>query len=286
MKWKLVVKIAVSVLLFLFFLTWVDVFTAFQTVSVTWGWFFLGLIVLLLSQFLKAVRFGMLSNKAGIVRPYFTHFLIHNVVTSFGLVTPGKLGEGGKLFYYKDADKKALGVCYILEKFSDSVVFVVFSLFLLAALNLKFLIFVLLGVLSILVLGIFFLKPLITRFFPQFDVHLLRIFSISNFLMLGGQALLIWLAVFFTQYLFAFAVGLEAPFFLFCQIMAASSLLGILSGLPGGGGSRELNLTFLFTTLLASDKGIVGAFAIVNLFGQYTVLGILAFASHLMLKRR
>src|SRR3989344_4679667 len=214
MKWKLVVKIAVSVLLFLFFLTWVDVFSAFQAVSVTWGWFFLGLIVLLLSQFLKAVRFGMLSNKAGIVRPYFTHFLIHNIVTSFGLVTPGKLGEGGKLFYYKDADKRALGVCYVLEKLSDSVVFVLFSLFLLTALNFEFLIFVILGLLIIFIFGIVFLNPLITTFFPQFDIRILRIFSIGNFLILGGQALLIWLVVFFMQYLFAFAVGLEVPFFL------------------------------------------------------------------------
>ena len=279
-------KVLVALLLFMFFLTWVDVFTAFQTVSVSWSWFFFGLILLIASQFLKAVRFGMLSNKAGIVRPYFTHFLIHNIVTSFGLVTPGKLGEGGKLFYYKDADKRALGVCYVLEKLSDSVVFVLFSLFLLTALNFEFLIFVILGLLIIFIFGIVFLNPLITTFFPQFDIRILRIFSIGNFLILGGQALLIWLVVFFMQYLFAFAVGLEVPFFLFAQIMAASSLLGILSGLPGGVGSRELTLTFLFTTLLAADKVTIGAFAVANLFGQYTVLGVLAFASHLMLKRR
>ena len=286
MKWNIVAKVLVALLLFMFFLTWVDVFTAFQTVSVSWSWFFFGLILLIASQFLKAVRFGMLSNKAGIVRPYFTHFLIHNIVTSFGLVTPGKLGEGGKLFYYKDADKRALGVCYVLEKLSDSVVFVLFSLFLLTALNFEFLIFVILGLLIIFIFGIVFLNPLITTFFPQFDIRILRIFSIGNFLNLGGQALLIWLVVFFMQYLFAFAVGLEVPFFLFAQIMAASSLLGILSGLPGGVGSRELTLTFLFTTLLAADKVTIGAFAVANLFGQYTVLGVLAFASHLMLKRR
>lgn len=104
--------------------------------------------------------------------------------------------------------------------------------------------------------------PLVNRFAP----HLSDFHGASNEL-LGTKPLLIGTVISFLSwglectgvYLCAVGLGVDKPFLLIVFVFAVSSLLGVVSMLPGGIGAVEAGLYGQFVTVANLSTGIAGA---------------------------
>ena len=108
--------------------------------------------------------------------------------------------------------------------------------------------------------------PLVNRFAP----HLRDFHGASNEL-LGTAPLLVGTAISFVSwglectgvYLCAVGLGVDKPFLLIVFVFAVSSLLGVLSMLPGGIGAVEAGLYGQFVTVANLSTGVAGALTLI-----------------------
>jgi uncharacterized protein (TIRG00374 family) len=108
--------------------------------------------------------------------------------------------------------------------------------------------------------------PLVNRLAP----HLSDFHGASNEL-LGARPLLVGTAISFCSwglecagvYLCAVGLGVEGPFLLIVFVFALSSLLGVLSMLPGGIGAVEAGLYGQFVAVANLSTGLAGALTLV-----------------------
>jgi uncharacterized protein (TIRG00374 family) len=108
--------------------------------------------------------------------------------------------------------------------------------------------------------------PLVNRLAPH-----LRVFYGASNELLGTRPLLVGTAFSFCSwgvecagvYLCAVGLGVEAPFLLIVFVFALSSLLGVLSMLPGGIGAVEAGLYGQFVAVANLSTGLAGALTLV-----------------------
>lgn len=108
--------------------------------------------------------------------------------------------------------------------------------------------------------------PLVNRFAPH-----LRDFNGASNELLGTAPLLVGTAISFVSwglectgvYLCAVGLGVDKPFLLIVFVFAVSSLLGVLSMLPGGIGAVEASLYGQFVTVANLSTGVAGALTLI-----------------------
>ena len=219
-------------------------------------------------------------------------------------ISPGKLGEVMKSVFVRQASGAPIArtaPAVVAERATDGTGMVLWGFIGAFALNLSpFWIFVFLGVailgiavlrsrrLSLLAERVLLKLPLLDRLAP----HLHAFHGASNEL-LGARPLAIGTAISFLSWgleclgVYLCAVGLEANtgFLMVVFVFAVSSLLGVLSMIPGGIGAVEAGLALQFSRLAGMSSGLAGALTLVIRLATLwwaTLIGILG----LLLVRR
>ena len=227
----------------------------------------------------RAVRWSVLLKAIGISVPFKKLYLMNSVALGIGIYTPASLGEAVKLQLLKDSDgvkRRTTLQLFMLEKFLDFlsvIMFALFSGFLLNYISLK--IFGIVGALSI-VSFILFKSVLMNK---------LQVLRKINYASLGFAFLLTvisWLIIIYNWILLSNIIQLNSGFIEMMLVNSLSTLVILISLVPGGLGFLELSNTYLISTVLAVDLSIGTLFALfARLYTLYVlVIGLL----HLLFK--
>lgn len=219
-------------------------------------------------------------------------------------ISPGKLGEVLKSVFVRQASGAAIArtaPAVVAERATDGTGMVAWGFLGAFALSLSpvwmfvFLAVAAFGIavlrsrrLSLLVERLLLKLPLLDRLAP----HLHAFQGASNEL-LGARPLVVgtvisflsWGLECFGVYLCAVGLGANEKFLLVVFVFAVSSLIGVLSMIPGGIGAVEAGLVFQFGKLAEMSSGLAGALTLVIRLATLwwaTLLGIIG----LMLVRR
>ncbi|CAN5863339.1 lysylphosphatidylglycerol synthase transmembrane domain-containing protein [soil metagenome] len=197
-------------------------------------------------------------------------------------ISPGKLGEVLKSVFLRQVSGAPIArtaPTVLAERVTDGTGMILWGL--LGALAFSFGPGLLLGFLAFTVLGIAVLRskqlsllaerilikiPVLNRFAP-----FLGDFHGASSELLGIRALVVGTAVSFVSwgfeilavYLCVVGLGAEVPFLLVVFIFAVSSIVGVMSMLPGGIGPAEAGLAGQFIALAGLSAGTAGAVTLV-----------------------
>ena len=212
-------------------------------------------------------------------------------------ISPGKLGEVLKSVFVRQASGAPIArtaPAVVAERATDGTGMVLWGFIGAFALGLSpFWVFVFLGVavfgiavlrsktLSLLAERVLLRLPLLNRLAP----HLRSFHGASNEL-LGARPLVVGTVISFLSwgleclgvYLCAVGLGADAGFLMVTFVFAVSSLLGVLSMIPGGIGAVEAGLALQFVELAKMSTGLAGALTFVIRLATLwwaTLLGIL-----------
>jgi uncharacterized protein (TIRG00374 family) len=219
-------------------------------------------------------------------------------------ISPGKLGEVLKSVFVRQASGAPIArtaPAVVAERATDGTGMVLWGFIGAFALNLPP--WTMLAFLGVAVFGIAVLRSktlsllaervlLKLPFLDRLAPHLRSFHGASNEL-LGARPLLIGTTISFLSwgleclgvYLCAVGLGADAGFLMVTFVFAVSSLLGVLSMIPGGIGAVEAGLALQFVRLAEMSTGLAGALTFVIRLATLwwaTLLGILG----LLLVRR
>jgi uncharacterized protein (TIRG00374 family) len=218
-------------------------------------------------------------------------------------ISPGKLGEVVKSVFVRQASGAAISrtaPAVIAERATDGTGMVAwgflgaFALGLPLATMLVFLAVAALGIavlrskrLSLLAERALLRLPLLDRFAPH-----LHDFHASSNELLGTRPLVVGTAISFLAwgleclgvYLCAVALGAEMPFLLVVFVFAVSSLVGVLSMLPGGIGAVEAGLAGQFVAVAGLPFGLAVALTFVIRLATLWFAAILGVAGLLVVR--
>jgi uncharacterized protein (TIRG00374 family) len=197
-------------------------------------------------------------------------------------ISPGKLGEVLKSVFVRNVTGAPIArtaPAVVAERATDGTGMVLWGFLGAFALDLPpwtMVIFLVLAVFGIAVLRskrlslaaerILSKLPLVNRLAPH-----LRVFHGASNELLGTRPLLVGTAISFFSwglectgvYLCAVGLGVDRPFLLIVFVFALSSLLGVLSMLPGGIGAVEAGLYGQFVAIANLSTGVAGALTLV-----------------------
>lgn len=262
-------------------------------------WIIAGAGCVVMVQVVKAWRFRELGLVMDRPIPFYRCLLAHLIVPILGFITPGKLGEGAKIFYL-NASKRELGYLFIVERIQDLIM-----LLMVAGMGFAFSDFYFISylVLASVVLGgiIVFLKldwflNFFTRkflkkeyFSENWFMDRTRQLMKPRFFLATTLTVLVWFVTFGSSFCFARAVGISLAYPKIALVFSWAVIMGLLSSLPGGVGVREGGITVLMDTIYAIPRATGAALAAVNLAVHYVVLTITAivgYAAFSLLKRK
>lgn len=293
-KYYLRFLIALAVLVI--FLKWVNI-KDYSLIHKSLGYpvFWYACFLLFFVQIIKTLRFHVLISEYGVRVPILKNVLIHCTVPILGLLTPSKLGEGAKLLMIGEKKEKA-GFCFILEKLADLAI-----LFVLGLIGVfRYTIFVnsiyltipliILGIVGLVyfdrIYNLLFQRLLKHRLEKNWFLTNLKLFIKPKHISLVVLSILVWVCNIYAAYKFARIAGFEISFFDFAPIFASSIIVGLVSGLPGGIGSRETAVGLLFYQIFNIELEQGGIFSLLNLFGNYFTFVVIGLLSYLIYKRK
>jgi len=197
-------------------------------------------------------------------------------------ISPGKLGEVLKSVFVRQSSGAPIArtaPAVVAERATDGTGMVAWGF--LGAFSLGLSPWTMVGFLAVAMIGIAVLRseclsllaervlsrlPLLDRLAPH-----LRAFHGASNKLLGTGPLVVGTLISFLSwgleclgvYLCAVGLGVDQPFLLVVFVFAVSSLLGVLSMLPGGIGAVEAGLAVQFVTLAGLSSGTAGALTFV-----------------------
>ncbi len=292
---KHIVKLIVAVIVLLIFFRWINVWDSFEIMKeVTWSYLLLAFIVYALSQVVRAWRFYVISvslrKRINIGRNILAHFIAPVV----GRLTPGRIGEAVKILLI-GSDKKTLGFCFIFEKIMDLLVLlvIVFAFIINIQQMVKVYLIVIVIFIGIIIVAFNFdrILNLGLKIISKgkvlekgwFRKNLSKIRAVA-YIRLFLLTVVIWVMNFLTAYLIVFSIGESINFILISLILAASILMAVVSGIPGGFGVREFSLAFLLGSFAGFTESAAGAYAILFTLLILTTESIMAGISYPLMK--
>lgn len=285
---KLVFGLAVLII----FLQWVNIFDAVKYLyQVNLPLFLLALLMIVVIQLFRSARFYGLSRSLGIMLKFWNNVLVHFVASVLGAVTPARLGEGGKVLFFRE-DKKKLSFCFLLEKLGDFTTLIILALFGLFAFQQYVNSFLIVAV--VFVLGVLFLfriekiLNLVSRrrvFEDKWFRNLFRESRKRGFHAFLITTFFVWLFTVLAHYVFALSLGITIPIILLAQVIGISMTVGYASGSPGGLGVKEFLLTVILSQNLGISVGLIGVYALLVTFGGYLVPIVIGTPSYLWLRK-
>ena len=264
-------------------LAWFDIFNSLYLLSdIQIEFFVIACLIVVCVHLLKTLRFYALAQELDVPNTFWQMILAHMIAPIVGRVTPGKLGELSKVALLK-GDKKILSFVFILEKLADMItlcIVAVFGIYAFGNYMQAWLGMVVIIIAALIVLwkfekflNFFFGKNLLAD--QWFKENLMKVGYMQWLLYLAYSTLIRFL-ILSVPWIVAKALGIGVPMWLMFMIFAVSSLIGNLSGLPGGIGTREASFGFLLITYAFIAKEPAGIIVLLSLLADVLVEGILA----------
>ncbi|HWP93824.1 MAG TPA: lysylphosphatidylglycerol synthase transmembrane domain-containing protein [Thermodesulfobacteriota bacterium] len=280
-------RLLLGLIVFLVFLKWINILDAVKYLSgLNLVSFSLGCLMMALSHVIRAIRFHYLAGELSVLIEFRKNVLVHFIVSILGMITPGKLGEGGKVYLFQN-NKKELTFCFILEKLADLSVLIVFaglgSLLFKDYIKDTVVFFVILLVVFVSLFKIDKILNLVLRrnIFEDkwFQTNLKRV-SYNGFISLTLTTLVTWSLTVFAFYLYAASAGVYLTPLFVMQLIGISTSAGIISGSPGGIGVKEFIITHLLSSYVGIGNSRAGIIALINTFGTYLTFSVIALCSY------
>jgi uncharacterized membrane protein YbhN (UPF0104 family) len=284
-------KYVVTIVIFVAFLRWIDFvqhvdkLTDIDGLDVS-----VACVLMLLGISVRGLRFYYIAARVGKPISLSRSIAACYVANLLALVTPGRVGELGKVSYFEN--KKTLGLLAIFEKLLDTALLALGAytgLYLLDSFVNAYLIFVV-GLIAA-VVGLLFIDRIINLVLRKKHLESGYTLSLSKEIGWPGWAgvlslsVLLWMIGIFVQYFLLKSLGLDFDILFLVQVSSLSVLAGVLSDLPTGLGVSQASFTALSLIQYPAAKVEVGLFNILLLLCVYTI-GILAgIISSLYLKR-
>lgn len=231
--------------------------------------FIIFFIILAAEVYLKAFRFKLLTSSMCNL-PVRGIFSIIFETLVFTVYTPGRFGEVTKLQLLKDrygiSRRKTLGVLAV-ERFFDFAVIVLFSLnsllLLSGSLSVVNISIVAITALLLAAVGLKLAKKfnILQEYLEPLIQTIRGIFTSKNLVFAFGITPVIWILEALIPYMILYKLNYNVSFFMLVSIYFASSLIGLLSLIPGAVGSLELSFAYLLTNQL----GIVNEDAVATI---------------------
>lgn len=245
--------------------------------------YLVGLGLILIYLIVKSKRWQLLLRSQNIICSTYTAFIVYNIGSLYGLLTPGRIGDFVKVYHLSSSDKSS-GINALWGTLYDRLLDVTILLILniLTVFILKDLIpqlqqifwlttFILLGCIALILLlvetnkfirrinvhfGEYIDKRLDSAYFLHFfsknlvePMLRLRSLSVRDRLLISCLTVIIWVILFGAYYVFSWSLHLQIPLSLFVGI---TSLAMLASNLPisfSGVGVRDLSLIFLLSVI-------------------------------------
>tara|TARA_B100001250_G_C19817562_1_gene799602 strand:+ start:16923 stop:17765 length:843 start_codon:yes stop_codon:yes gene_type:complete len=212
-------------------------------------------IFLFLFNLIKSLRWHILVKITHLKPKIIESWKLYNIGLFFGIITPAKLGELGKIAFLKNegVDAKVGFKLVLIDRFADIVVILFLSILgfgIVFNIDYEFVVFII------------FLYMLVLFFILKSKILIQKIFSplfISNFLL--SLVLLYTFISWFFYFLWcvniAWCVNIEVNVFV---LISAFTITGIISSLPiapAGLGTRDLSLLTLLSIYNVNHSQIV-----------------------------
>ncbi len=248
MNWKkplwLIVRLVLFVLAFWYIFDWVDL----SKLKELWnGVNYFGLIMafvaVLVSHSARGLRLKTVLNAIKQHVSFRKSFAVFAITTFWGRITPAKVGDFGKVGFFKD--KKKLFPYLILERVFDILAVAIIGCPLAYLLHPKLPWAILVGAIIFVLLCTH--KPFL-RFVKKWMSKVIALPKTSSGVLLLKLAVLSlgsWVASLLALYFVALATGVFIEPHIFLACAAAAVVVGIVSGTPGGFGTREATLAYL-----------------------------------------
>ncbi len=297
-KWLLRV---IGVALFIFILCKINLR---ETLSVLSGiniyYFLIVICIMTLGSIIKPYRWKYILKISEINYPFWKTFKLYFIGLFLGIITPGRVGEAGKIFYLKKDNhptSKSM-ISIFIDRLADLIylivfgylgLFLFFNLFkkLIWALTILIFICLVLICLTIKIKSIkapfkriiIFLIP--EKYKEKSNNYISELIKIINqykpkdYLIIFGLTILCWIPAYISLYFLVKSVGLYNVSFLYLVIsMTIASLITLLPITISGLGTREAALLLLFSPLgIASEKVI--AFSLSIFFANFLVSSVI-----------
>ncbi|MFC1524197.1 lysylphosphatidylglycerol synthase transmembrane domain-containing protein [Thermodesulfobacteriota bacterium] len=288
----LAVKCIISLFLLVFFFRWVgferivDTLKGAEPVNLA-----LGCLTLLLIPVTKSFRFLYLASLLKLRINPTQCFLTHMIVPIIGMMTPGKLGEGLKIFMLKSS-KKTLGFSFLTERILDITALIIAAGLGITTIHYSLTVYLAI-IIAVIIAVICFIKldkllNVLTRmvlkkeYFPQdWFLEQSKLLLTPGGFILVLLTIVVWLLTFGVGYFFIQSMGLTLSYTQAVQTFSWSILIGIVSGLPGGHGIREMSIAYLLKELYGISEVLGGSVAVLNLISHFVVLGLTGLLGYL-----
>jgi uncharacterized protein (TIRG00374 family) len=290
------VKLLIAIVVLILFLKWAKI-KDYSLILDSLGYarFWYGCLLLVFVQAIKTLRFHLMISEYDVRIPFGKNLLIHCTIPILGSVTPSHMGEAAKLFMIGEKKEK-LGFCFILEKLSDLTILCVLALIGIFRFTILvdsiylivlFLLMVILGLIFFdRIFNVLFQRIMKRKLEKNWFLLNLRLFIKPKHLLTSISTILVWACTIFAAYNFALVVGFDISYWNFAPIIASSIIVGIVSGLPGGIGSRETTVGLLFSRVFRIELEKGGMFSLLNLFGNYLTFAVMGAISYSIFRRK
>lgn len=287
---KNLIRLTVGLVIFIIFIKWINIADNLKyLLQVNISYILLACTIMIIGTTLRGVRFHQIAHAIQAPIPLKKSILVNYIASMFALISPARLGEGGKVFFFDN--KKQLGACFIFEKLADFGILLVagtYGLFMFKKYtNLVFIIF-LVFIVGILVI---FNIERILNFILRKDIlregwlrETFKKVTNKNWLYFAGYTFTIWFIGILAQYFAAESIGLTIPILLLIQVSALTVIAGTLSGTPSGIGTSQLVFTILLSETLGVEPELVGILAVLILLIIYITTSIIGIFSFIYLK--
>ena len=287
------IKIAIALVVFLLFIKWTNISQGIAELrNLHLIPYIIACLTIVVVQLSKNLRFYYLAQDLKLEIGFWQTLRAHFIVPIIGRVTPAKLGEGMKIFMLCKA-RKELGFVFIMEKLTDTCTLLIISLF--SIYTFGSYVNIWLGIAAVMVLMLvmlfnigkilnFFLKKNI--FEDQWFLNQLKKVSPMQWIAFLGYSTLIRFLVLSVPFIILLSLDMPLPLWLVFQMYGLSMVIGNISGLPGGIGSREFSYAFLLLTYGGLGKETAGVAALLVVFTDLMVESVLALIGLAMRKSK
>jgi len=300
-----------GIILFIIILTRLDFGRiGLQLIHYKWGWLIVYGISMNLMLLFKVLRWRTALSRQGINYSIIKIFAINAITSFWGIITPGRLGELGKvMFLQKDnySFSKSL-VSIVIDRLYDIAILLLLGIFsvvyFISILNPDFGIFVTIFSLIVgtLILIYFFkrglwelLKKAVRYLLPEekynkvseewniFKSDFGTVFS-STIVPMFFYSLLAYLCYYVQIYVVALGFGVNISFFYLGLCSSLGALISLIPISIGGLGTREAVFLFLLSKVsVSSETAVLISFIDGSVFAVIFT-GVLALISHFILK--
>ncbi|MFH1445140.1 MAG: lysylphosphatidylglycerol synthase transmembrane domain-containing protein [Nanoarchaeota archaeon] len=283
-------QLIAGVVIFVIFLRWINLadslFVIFQT---NWFIFAVAMGMAVVTQFIRSLRFYYLSKGTGVSLNLKKIILTQFMTSLAGVVTPGRVGEGGKIFFFDN--KKTLTFSFLTEKIGDfSLQFIVgllaiFTFQVYGDLFVFILALFIIGIISLLKIDRL-LNFILRRqeFEKGWFTNLFKKLSRKTLLIFIFFTVLIWFNINLSVWVYSISLGFSLSLLLLLQIFTIANLIGAISGTPGGVGSTQIIFTFLLVTFLSLTQTNAAALTLIVMIGGYIIYTVLTLISYAFYK--